>query len=258
MNKYKSLGVTINTGNGIDDEFKEKILKQSLKLTPYVHMIAEKENEKKHLHFQLWFDEGKTKGDIKTKYSRICSKYPWYTEFHKKNCVVVKICYSNWIEIYCEENEEKKLDKSQELYKCIPKNPYDYYPSEAEQEKALNKCIAVDKKFFQWAEDFKESEFFNERIILDDVACFLFNMMFVSKKYQVIIDKKARVQNAECLYHYINGKYNREFMMTKEEAINNATYYTNRERIKTEEKKEKEPVNIIGRIRIESDTEDDE
>lgn len=258
LNKYKSIGITINTGNGIDKDFLAKILKQSLKLTPFVHMIAEKEGAEKHLHFQLWFEDGKTLGDIKTKYQRLCSKETWWSDNHKKYCVFTKICYNNWIEHYCEENEQKNGEATELIHEKSPENPYDFYPTEEEQDKALAKSVAVDKKFYQWAEDFKNSKFCKEEILLDDTCAFLFDMMFVSKKYQIIIDKKARVQNGECLYHYIRGQYSRSFMMTKDEADNQQLYHTNRERRNEAEKLKKEAENPANLTQIIWESSDEE
>ena len=217
MNKSKSFGITIRPKCGVlsNSAFQDKILK-ACKSADYYQCVSEKEDVERHLHIQLWYNEPKYKGDIKKKFERICAKEMFWDADHKRHCIKIKFCYNDWILNYCEENDIK-LDASELLLDNMPAITDDYYPSEDEQEKMLNKSQAVDQKFYRWEELWNEYEHKVDNPELIDIAKFLGDMMFKSRKIQVIVDDKARKQNCVCLLAYIQKSKSAKLFLTKEQ-----------------------------------------
>lgn len=218
--EFKSFGITINIKPGIQKDSKLELhLLKACKTANYYQVVSEKSGVERHLHIQLWFDDKKKKGDVKRKFERILSKEMFWDADHKRHAIKIKICYNDWILNYCEENELKLngSDNSELLLDNIPATTEDYYPSEEEQEKIMNKANAVDQKFYHWLELWNEYEFKIEQPKLIDIANFLGDMMFKSKKIQVIVDDKARKNNCKCLLAYIQGYKSPELFMTNSE-----------------------------------------
>ncbi len=217
MNQQKSFGITIRPKCGVipNSTFEKKILKVC-KRADYYHVVAEKAGVDRHLHIQLWYDEPKYKGDIKKNFVRACSSEIWWDANHKKYSIEAKFCYNDWVTNYCEEND-LKLDPNDTLLDNIPADTDPYYPTDEEQEKMLNKATAVDQKFYGWEQMYMEYPEKVEHPTLWDIANFLGDMMFVSRKIPVIIDHKARQQNCKCLLAYIQKSKSAKLFMTADE-----------------------------------------
>ena len=140
---------------------------------------------------------------MKTIRDRICKdEVSDWDNSQKKHAVKIKICYNSWFDNYCADNEEKG-EPTELQWINAPLNELDYYPSEEEQDAIKQKANAVDPRFFGYEEKWKNIN--GDRLPNDvyDVADFLFGLMFKSRQIPVIIDKKARINVAECLYFYI-------------------------------------------------------
>lgn len=214
----KSFGFTIRPKIGVEknSELESKILKAIQKFD-YYHCVAEKSGTERHLHFQLWCDEEKRKGDIKKTFTRICAKHEWWDVNHKKFCIEDRYCYNDWYDEYLDQdNPDKVSDEYELLLDNIPADTDNYYPADIEQEKWKAKANAVDKTFHHlkelwdnWSDDKPES--------LLEVVEFFNDMMFKSKKIQVIEDKKRRCQRCECLYWYLIGGAPKSFCLMGDE-----------------------------------------
>jgi hypothetical protein len=213
----KSFGITIRPKEGVIAEsiFEGKILK-AIERYDYYHCVAEKSGIERHLHFQIWTDEEKRKGDIKKTFTRICEKEDWWDQDHKRHCLKDKFCYNDWFDGYLIGNESKSEDKSDILLDNVPALTENYYPTEEDQEKWKAESKAIDKTFHnlyvRWYEKFdnyKPSE-------LSEVAQFFNDLMFKDKSIKVIEDKRRRVQRTECLFWYIRGKSGIKNSMTIE------------------------------------------
>lgn len=200
----KSFGITIRPKCGIEpnSELESKILK-AIERYDYYHCVAEKTGVERHLHFQLWTDEEKRKGDIKKTFTRILQREDWWDQGHKKFCILDRYCYNDWYDGYCENNEEKSEDESETLLDNVPAITDDYYPSDVDQEKWKAEKKAVDKTFHNlmvlWYDEWDDEK--PEEIW--DVAKFFNAMMYKQKKIKVIEDKKRRAQRVESLFYYL-------------------------------------------------------
>ncbi|AXH79025.1 MAG: hypothetical protein [Circular genetic element sp.] len=199
----KSFGITIRPKEGViaDSMFETKILK-AIQRYDYYHCVAEKTGIERHLHFQIWSNEEKRKGDIKKTFSRICEKEDWWDVDHKRYCIKDKCCYNDWFDGYCIGNESKTSDKSEILLDNIPAISGNYYPSEEDQQKWKDESKAIDKTFHNLAVRWRE-KYSKPPSGLADVALFFNNLMFKDKVIKVIEDKRRRIQRVECLYFYL-------------------------------------------------------
>ncbi|AXH78456.1 MAG: hypothetical protein [Circular genetic element sp.] len=217
----KSFGFTIRPKCGIEKNsvLELKILK-AIEKFDYFHCVAEKDGVDRHLHFQIWSDEEKRKGDIKKTFTRICERQDWWDQGHKKFCIKDKFCYNDWYDNYLDEDNPDKInDQFDLLLDNVPAHSDEYYPSDASQEKWKAKANAVDKTFYHlkelwdnWSDDPPED--------LIEVVVFYNDMMFKSKKIKIIEDKKKRCQRCECLFYYLKGGAPKSFCLMGQELTN--------------------------------------
>ena len=222
--KQKSFFITIRppAGNNplrnLNSSFETKIL-SAYKTADFFKVVSEKSGHERHLHGQVWFEEKKTKSDIKRKFTRICEKELWWSAEAKRHTINIKLCSDDVLDNYCEENDLKLAgdDESCLLSEKSPLITSGYYPTEAEQEQFIKKANAVDPKFNNWEDLWLEYEHKVDNPELEDIATFLGDMMFKSRKIQVIVDAKARQQNCKCLLAYIQKNASTKLFLTTEE-----------------------------------------
>ncbi len=222
---YRSYAFTIRPSNGFPSNLDEKLTKLFKQSRDGICLVAEMEDDARHIHGQVWFPNPKLKGDVNKELVRFCKKN--IQEFEKSEEYVLKrgtkIAYNDDFII----NYTNKPD-SIFIQNEPPEGEHtEYYPSQEEQDKVQAKSNAVDKKFHTWEIDFLEywkqrmedCDFSNppQSVKLIDVAEFLSRQMFMEKKYNVIVDKKNRVQNCKSLYLYIKSKKCPKEFLTKEE-----------------------------------------
>eukprot|EP01044_Picomonas_judraskeda_P024270 COSAG03_NODE_6632_length_1027_cov_2.562500_2_plen_226_part_00 len=208
MKKYKSYAVTLSTVEDIENELQARIVKW-LKKQDYAYGVIEHDKQGvRHAHFQVWYDEqGREKGTITKPLKKIIEQYAPLSKPHI--AIKVKIAYNDdWLTEYL----QKSIIES--LIDNVPTGTDQYYPSLEEQEKVKNQSNAVDQRFHRYAVDFNE---WNDKpeeagINKSDVARFMCDMMFKSKKYPVIIDKKNRVNITTSLYLTTHTVASKEFL----------------------------------------------
>lgn len=218
MEGYKSFGITCRPRNGLNDVVCDA-LKAWCAKQQYCTLITEKTGSERHAHIQVWFEDKKMKGDVKRVFIRICERLidDWDMA-QKKFCVCVKICYNNWIENYCEDNDIKK-DEFEILYDEKPLNDESFYPSQEEQDKVLEKANAVDKGYYELSLKFYEW-FKGVDITIGIVAKFLAWAMYDEKIIRVRKDKRERVNLCTNLYLYVSGNSNAcDFLSKKDEDL---------------------------------------
>lgn len=209
---FRSFCFTHRPKNGVEagGPLETRIIKWCQK-QPHYFLCAEKEDEARHLHGQVWLDVPREKGAITKTFQRIYQDLEHTPAEIKVMKMGVKIAYDcNFVENYLSKEDNILLNDP-------PANEADYYPSQYEQDKVKAKADAVDKKFHRWSEDLQEYACENQLdfpISLKDVAIFLGYMMFDAKKYQVIVDDKARKQNTKCLHAYVNSKFSLKMFLS--------------------------------------------
>lgn len=215
--KFKSWCFNFSTKEPVEGALQDYMVKW-LSQFDYCYAViegGEGTDKKRHLHAQIWNDEGRDKDSL--------SKY-WRRNLHKvapesdvtsavTSSKAMTIAYNN--DFYLEYMEK---DVTEVLLDKIPLNPEDYYPSEEEQLEAQQK--SADSQFYQWSIDFKEwfekhplkhdkdRLFFNqyELLLKIKVSEFLSFKMFNEKKYRIIKEKRKRCEAAQNLFCYIIGK----------------------------------------------------
>lgn len=199
-NEYNSYSFTIRPRCGATDEVEQEFVKFLTKNFKYQFLCAEKEDEARHLHGQVWMDVSRKKGDFTKSLKRVQERCDseWSPASSKVLAGGVKIAYSkNWIEEYLSKEDKWILNNP-------PEDEENYYPSQEEQEKVKSKANAVDQGFHHWSELFKESEYAHS-ISKESVGQWFHDAMFVSKIIKVQVDPKKRIQNRDCLYHYLKS-----------------------------------------------------
>lgn len=222
MNTYRSFGITIRPRGGLTDVL-QTALKAYCAKCNYASMITEKEDSEKHAHIQVWCNDGKYKGDVKRAFVRICEKYidDWDIA-QKKYCIYIKICYNNWIENYCEDNDIK-IDDNEIIYDNKPLYDEEFYPSMEEQDAVKSKINAVDKyyhdlsiKFNDWILD-NNSDKILDNITIGIIAKFLAWAMFDEKIIKVKKDKRDRINLCRNLYLYVSKNASAFDFLNKED-----------------------------------------
>jgi hypothetical protein len=215
IKKYRSYAITISTVEDVEKELQEKLMKW-IKKQDFAYGVIEHDKQGvRHAHFQVWYNVEREKGSLKTALKNIIQKYAPLSRPHI--AIFIKIVYNDdWLEEYMAK------DVIELLIDNVPIGTDEFYPSQEEQEKVKSQSNAVDQRFHRYAVDFKEWWDKPAEVPINkiDVARFLSDMMFHSKKYPVIIDKKNRVNIATSLYCYLHGSVNpKEFMTVDEYEI---------------------------------------
>ena len=204
--RFRSFGITIRPRLGIAiGGVLESTLLKSIHKLDYFSYCFEKEGEARHVHIQLWFDEMKAKGDVKRIFERVCeSKITDWDNDQKRRCMCIKICYNNWIEEYCTENDLKDNNENLKFFKP-PLLEKDYYASEEDQIKLREKANAVDSRFHSLLVLWRNHPLFKENPKIWDISEFYYNQMFTEKTIVVVIDPKCQRNIISALYSYITG-----------------------------------------------------
>lgn len=222
----KSFGITMNIKHvgGVKKQHDDKIIKaldKTKDLDGYV-IIAEKEDDERHLHMQLWYKTKKTTSDITRKFKRLFEKEDWYDPNNRK-WLKVEYAYNNWVDKYCIDNEDKENDKTEIVIDKTPEDTETYYPTLEEQNKYQQTSNKEGDKRFQkleldyhdWDLDHPKKSVHSYR---QHISRFLNQKMFIDRTMRVILQQRDRIALANTLYTYIyNNENNIQAFETKED-----------------------------------------
>lgn len=206
--EYNSFCFTIRPKSGVKlhGPLEQEIIKYLKKCYPYYFLCAEKEDESRHLHGQVWRYKSLKKGDFKKALERKqkANDPDWNQASSKVLAGGIKIAYSkDFIEEYLTKEDNWLLNNP-------PDNEELFYPSQEEQERVKSKANAVDIKYHNWKvmyEDWnKVCMYESEYVTMKRVSEFFHDAMYVSKKVMVQMDPRKRIQMRNSLYYYIRGK----------------------------------------------------
>jgi len=207
MTEFRSFAFTVRPKDGVkeNDEIEINLIKYLAKHNGY--LVAEMEEEARHLHGQIYFEKPKRKYD----FNKVLIGYQEAELERQLNAAEIRvlkggtrIAFNN--DFYTEYTNKPD---SYLLYDNMPKNPEEYYPSEEEQEKVKNRAHAVDKTFNRLREIYTEDPCPIPHI--DNVRKWFYKQMYIKKTIAVIEDKKKFNQRVNSLFHYLHAdleKYN--------------------------------------------------
>lgn len=208
MTEYRSFAFTIRPLSGVAENGHIEAKVMSYISKHHGYLVAEMEDEARHLHGQIYFEKPKRKYDV----NLILISYqsaelgrdltPAEIRVLKGG---TKIAYNNDFYTEYTNKPESKL-----LYDNMPINPDQYYPSLEEQQKVKDRSNAVDKVFHHLTEMFTE-----DPCNIQDIECarkWLYTQMYVKKTIKVIEDRRKFNQRAISLFHYIQGDPNNFFL----------------------------------------------
>lgn len=227
MASYRSFCVTVRPLHGISDITVEAFQKWFNKLD-YVAAVLEMNSEARHLHAQMWFSEGKFRGDISKQCQRICERT--IDDFDSSQLKVmragIKIAYSDWYLDYLIDNDNK--EKPNILIQKVPEKTLEYYPTEEEQERVRGQVNATDPFFFSAKADFED--WYNTHIwdafqptypsdtTKMDIAKFLHDAQHKTCSMKVIRNKRDAVSLVNTLYAHVTGKFDEDWYFHKNKA----------------------------------------
>lgn len=206
--KYGSITVTFRPRHGVDNKLEAAIMKY-VKNQDYSLVVAEKEDEERHLHIQFWWDIAREIGTI-TRWAIRCQSTHDPTWDHASESLLKKgigHCYNDdFMDNYlAADNPDKLGDAREVLYKRIPKDTRPYYPSQEDQDKALIIKHAKDKQFTKMAIEFSQTVTDELPVTVQQVASFLSDQMFEKKTMYVLKGEKQKRELCYSLYFFING-----------------------------------------------------
>lgn len=216
---YGSWSFTIRPKNGFPETLDETVVKYLHKQISHygaegAFLCSEMEDEARHLHGQVFFNEPRDKGTFNRSLERLCaSNVPDWTG--SQSIVLrrgTKIAYSDdFITEYLSKEDNI-------LFNNVPLDTTPYYPSPEEQKKTQDKSHAVDKKYHNWLVDFNEWNT-EEKITIELTAKFLAHKIYEVKQYPVIAEKRKRVEAAQNLYNYLKPGKNTYYQFLTNDKV---------------------------------------
>lgn len=203
--KYKSWTLTVRPGQGLNDTTEREIINWIKKQdygAAYIEYVGDNEASR-HIHAQIWCDKGIDRKQVNQAMERIMKRTIEECNYMQLKVMRdgTKIAYSNWINDYCAENEDKETPEC--VFENWPDTPEEYYPSVEEQDATQRRASAVDKRmqnleelWFEWNVEGEDASTFV-------VARFLDDMMFNSRKICVPKDQRSRVDLRKSLELYL-------------------------------------------------------
>lgn len=224
VTKYKSFAITVRPRNGVEPlSALEKDVVAWFKKQTSALIVAEEQGEARHIHGQVWLETERSRGEVVRAFDRIMSRNSLYDNAQKKIMKSgVKIAYSDWFEDYLLDNSDKNEENKKKgtiLYKNIPDDTYEFYPTEAEQEEIQNRVNASDTRMYELEQEFLK-KINGEDFMLIDVANFLAWKTNVSRTMRVITDKRVRTGLARALFNYMRRSTDgREWLTETEQEV---------------------------------------
>lgn len=224
MGDYKSLAFTWRPKDGVSAHSEEEtnIIKW-VKAQKYYFLIAEKDENDRHLHGQLFFEKPRKKDSLRKFFKDHLKRFPLkYEGTLLKVALNIKQAVNNeFIENYLKNNKDKICDKSVILAESLPDNYEDFYPEDEEIIKLEEFNKAKDKTLFNLEKEYYE--FFENNPMYwtvrsknsfvwknyDDyyhVVVFLSDVWYISRSRIVPKRKIDRLELAKTLFCYIQGK----------------------------------------------------
>lgn len=206
--EYRAFAFTIRPKQGVTESglIETKLTKYLSKHNGFI--VAEKTGICRHLHGVIFYLKSKRKYDLFLILKGIQEKEQGSELDYNEERVLkggLKIAYDD--NFYTEYTNKPD---SELIYDNLPESTTEFYPSKDEQERVRASSNAVDKTFHTLLELWKESQ--RTQISQDSVKCFMYELMYVTKKIKVIEDKKKFNQRCISLFHYIQGEFNEESM----------------------------------------------
>lgn len=214
---YQSYAFTIRPKNGqlpVNDAYIINYVKNNWS---FGFIWAEKEDEARHIHAQVWSDEPRFKGNLTSRLKKLQSRYDpdWSPASAKVLAMGVKIAYS----AHFTESYSQKPDAVL-LYNSPPEEENNYYPSIEEQNKVQEKANAPDTRLHSLYELYQEWEHKEPLPSIQNIALFLSWATFTARKIRFTLNARDRQQLAQGLRCYIIGSGGISLFLTKEDAEN--------------------------------------
>ena len=234
--EFKSFAFTWRTHEHVINCEIEKLLKKYIEKQLGGFLVAEYANYPvgRHFHGQLFYPGYKRTADVKRALCNLWNKVkaPPLTPENKRYGLLVKPAYND--DYYA--NYTAKDENLEMIFENMPSLTAGYYPTQEEQQQAMEYSSATDKTYASLKISFEE--WFTGRSDLDGqnsinestVEQFFYEEMYVRKKLMIIEDKRKYRQRIKCLVEYIHGD------TTRAKKYNNPQYVSEKESADAEQK----------------------
>lgn len=196
---YRSFCITVRPTDGLCKKREEMFIKWA-SLQTGAYGVIEKEGAERHLHLQLFFQEGREKGDVNKQITRIFERMPVGPNEIRVLRKGTRIAYNmDWCDQYLQKQEGSEV-----VIDNVPPDTALFFPSREEQERVKASSQAIDQQFHDLSVKYQDWMTDNGSYLCE-VGCkiFLNDMMFIRKKMKVVKDPKIFNQTARALYHYV-------------------------------------------------------
>ena len=204
---FQSFALTIRPRAGITDDTIQAVKNWLLK-QDYSVAVTEMSNEARHLHAQVWLNEGRTKDDVAKAVKRICERTisDWDATQSKVLRGGIRVAYSDWYLEYLVDNQEKgEVEESNIIVNKPPDKTERFYPSQEEQDAVKSIANATDPRFQSMETACKAYLETNQLDVTSrNVAVWLCYAMFQARTIKVIINQRDRTSLCKALYAYIS------------------------------------------------------
>lgn len=201
MSEFQSFCFTVRPALGIPENSPIENAFRDLFRKNLGFIAAEKEDVQRHLHGQIFYPKGKRKYDFnRDVLVKLCKKHisDWNPSQERVLKKGTRVAYSNdFYTEYVNKNDSIMLEDN------FPLDAEDYYPSQDEQDKVQARANAKDAKYHHLKELWQEHRHITDIPTLQSVAQFMYDIMFVEKKYHIIEDPRKRSQTTRCLLEYL-------------------------------------------------------
>lgn len=214
---YRSFAFTIRPKMGQQPKDDSVILDYITKNWDYGFAWAEKTDEARHIHAQVWSEEPRFKGNLTSRLKKLQSRYDadWSPASSKVLTMGVKIAYSS---AFTESYSQK--DDAVLLLNSPPEDETDFYPSVEEQTAVKEKACAADARLHSLYELYQEWEQKEPIPSIQNIALFLSWATFTARKIRFTLNSRDRQQLAQGLRCYIIGGGGVHLFLTKDDADN--------------------------------------
>lgn len=211
MSKSRSFAITINTRVGITEQFQREFEKW-LNRQDYGSYVTEKCGADKHIHAQIWLDEGRTLGNVAKPLKKMIERNYLSEDYIMKHCLCTKAAWNDKFQEYCNKENPWIIDRR-------PDDTEPYYPTPEEQAKFME-IAKIRKNWCLW-EELEKLWNESEALDFDDVtiATFLSDMMFDKRVIRVEPDQRKRINMMRTFKAYMMKSHDPKHFLPKDKIV---------------------------------------
>lgn len=205
MSKFSAFCITIRPRGGVvpGEDLETWIKTYATTMCKHHHIIAEMDNEARHLHGALFLKQPRALGNLKNRFSTWFEKLGKEDDERKVMMDGVKIMYNSyWLDTYlCKDADHTVVSTSFGQTDIRQFLSVQNWPDKPQAKKRPAVDMKYDSLKNLWYEYHREIDPVN----IDSVKDFIENMMFGVKRIRVREAQRDRTNMAVCLFKYLSS-----------------------------------------------------